>query len=128
MQIHIMLPIIRSISKNNNLETDAEYEFEIPFYSQFLIQLLSAPDNRNILEIVWYFVNDLKSDIALILLLLLMRDEICQFSRLLAIFLLMKDTIELLLKMTLEFSKKLFFLILIQQIKLFQKCLSTFSL
>jgi hypothetical protein len=43
MQIHIvMLPIIRSVLENKILETDAEYKFEIPFYLQFSIQLLSA--------------------------------------------------------------------------------------
>ncbi len=64
MQILIvMLSIIRSISKNKHLEIDAESEFEIPCYLQFSIQLLSArrwnfkwaSDNRNLLEIVWYY-------------------------------------------------------------------------
>jgi hypothetical protein len=118
MQIYIViLPIIWSISKNKNLETDAEYEFEIPFYLQFSIQLLSArrwnfkwaSDNRNLLEIVWYFCERSEFWYWLTIAFNIYERWNMPIFQLLAIFLLMKDIIELLLEMTLKFLKKLIF-------------------
>jgi hypothetical protein len=65
---------------NMSLKSHFICNFRFNYYQHADEILNGLSDNRNLLEIVWYFVNDLKSDIDLILLLLLMRDEICPFS------------------------------------------------